>query len=114
MRLADDLDRLVASLEAAPGVDAVIVSLSHDQHGIVLHRIEIDPAFRGRGIGTAVMEVLIAFADSAGLAIALTPEGRRGTPKAALVRWYRSLGFVPNKGRNKSFRYQEALIRWPT
>lgn len=68
---------------------------------------------RGKGIGRKVFEDLNGYADSTGKTITLTPDSSFGTSKSALVRFYKSLGFVLNKGRNKDYEISELMYRKP-
>jgi hypothetical protein len=80
---------------------------------VVLSHIEIPKAGRNSGAGTAIMERIIKEADANGWPLALTPDGAFGGSKTRLEKFYRRFGFVPNKGRNKDFLTQEAMIRQP-
>ena len=77
--------------------------------------IRIPQLLRGKGIGSQVMKEIIAFADKKGLPIALTPEPEKDTKRAKnrLIKWYKSLGFVANKGRNKDYSTRETMLRFP-
>jgi len=71
----------------------------------VLHvsNLRIKKEFRGKGIGSSIMNQLKKFADENKLIITLSPEADRGY-KAKLNKFYRSHGFVWNKGRKKDYR----------
>jgi len=68
---------------------------------------------RNTGIGSKVMNDLTDKADAEGAIIALTPDNTYGGSKTRLTQFYKRFGFVPNKGRNKDFRYRETMIRYP-
>ena len=68
---------------------------------------------RGEGYGREVFEALNAYADSTGKTITLTPDSSFGTSKSALIRFYKSLGFVLNKGRNKDYEISSLMYRRP-
>lgn len=72
---------------------------------------------QGRGLGTAAMEKIAAFADENGLRIVLSPglrdDGFGTTSHSRLVRFYRRFGFVENKGRNKDFSTSAGMYRNP-
>lgn len=68
---------------------------------------------RGKGYGRDIFEALNEYADSTGKTITLTPDSSFGTSKSALVRFYRSLGFVENKGRNKDYEISDTMYRRP-
>jgi hypothetical protein len=107
---------LAAELKAEyPGLILHLESPSKGQGSpyVVLSHIEIPKASRNGGAGTAIMERIIKEADASGWPLALTPDGAFGGSKTRLEKFYRSFGFVPNKGRNKDFLTQEAMIRQP-
>jgi GNAT superfamily N-acetyltransferase len=81
--------------------------------GIVLSRIHTPEEHRGKGHAGKALKDLLAFADTHGKAVALTPEamGKGGLSKSALTAWYKSHGFVPNKGRAKDYAFRESMIR---
>lgn len=78
---------------------------------LILSKISLPKEQRGAGVGSRALEEIVRFADKHKIAIALTPDGATG--KAKLTKWYRSYGFVPNKGRNKTWKAQETMVRWP-
>lgn len=80
---------------------------------ISLSQIVVPKGERSEGLGTKAMQSLINYADSAGKTITLTPSSDFGGSKTRLVDFYRRFGFVPNKGRNKDFRYSDSMIRTP-
>jgi GNAT superfamily N-acetyltransferase len=93
---------------SAVGVDA---SVSETDGMVTLNSVQARE--RGEGAGTQYMEALIRYADSVGKPIALTPSNSLGGSVARLRRFYAGFGFVPNKGRNKDFTTQEAMVRQP-
>jgi len=86
---------------------------SHDDYGLVLDAIIINPQYRNLGTGTHVMNDLVDYADANNLIITLTPSPDYGGSKARLTKYYKRFGFKPNKGRNKDFRFRETMIRQP-
>ncbi len=88
-----------------PGVD---FSLYYDQSGNVqLDTLEVPRNIRNRGVGSAVMEELVDWADSNGLLVWMSVaqrDKRSGTTsQARLLRFYGKFGFVRNKGRGKRY-----------
>lgn len=108
----DETRELVSLLKAKYGVR---LDVSHNTRNrmLTLSRIVVPPERRGGGVGTQVMEDLHRYADQRGLSIALTPSADFGGGKARLVRFYQSLGYKPNKGKNKDYSTREAMIRVP-
>lgn len=84
---------------------------------LVLGMIEVPKADRKQGVGTAVMNELINYADSNKKRIILTPglkDDRHGTTsRARLVKFYKRFGFVENKGRYKDFSISDGMYRDP-
>jgi len=84
---------------------------------IVLGMIEVQKVERNKGIGSAVMQELIDYADTKQKRIILTPgirDDRHGTTsRARLVKFYKRFGFVENKGRNKDFSISDGMYRVP-
>lgn len=119
--------RLRAVDEPMPDVDSVIsavqrrhsdVEIRLNRHGMSLRLvlIRVPEGLRGAGRARAAMDDLLAAADRLGLRITLTPEplaGDRKTSRRRLVAWYRSLGFVPNRGRTIDLEISDAMYRYP-
>lgn len=84
---------------------------------ITLNMIEVPKADRKQGIGTAVMNDLVNYADAKNKRIVLTPglnDPRHGTTsRTRLVKFYKRFGFVENKGRNKDFSISDGMYREP-
>jgi len=93
-----------------PGLD---LDLYDTNAGYILSKIALPKEERGFGIGTQVMRRLIDIADSEGKMIALTPDTTFGGSKSRLIQFYKRFGFVPNKGRNKTFDFRETMVRYP-
>ena len=94
--------------------DEVEVDISGNaEKGYVLSKIVVPKELRDTGVGSKVMKDLIDKADNEHAIIALTPDTAFGGTKGRLIKFYKGFGFVPNKGRNKDFRYRETMIRYP-
>ena len=91
----------------------VDISISEKDKGITLSELVVPEGKRNQGIGTQVMQDIINYADSNNKTIALTPDTTFGASKTRLKEFYKNLGFVENKGKNKDFRFTETLIRKP-
>ena len=91
----------------------VDISISEKDKGITLSELVVPEGKRNQGIGTQVMQDIINYADSNNKTIALTPDTTFGGSKTRLKEFYKNLGFVDNKGRNKDFSFTETLIRKP-
>jgi len=84
------------------------------ENGYVLSSIVVPKELRSTGIGTKTMQDIIDRMDREGAIIALTPDTAFGGSKGRLIKFYKRFGFVPNKGRNKDYRFRETMIRYPT
>jgi len=83
------------------------------ERGYVLSKIEVPKDQRGQGVGSRIMQQIVNRMDKEGAIIALTPDSVFGGSKSKLIDFYKRFGFVPNKGRNKDFRFRETMIRYP-
>uniref|UniRef100_A0A6M3K8T1 Putative acetyltransferase n=1 Tax=viral metagenome TaxID=1070528 RepID=A0A6M3K8T1_9ZZZZ len=89
--------------------------ISEGKYGITLSDIRVPKEQRGQGIGTQAIKELIGYADKTGQRIILTPSKDFGaTSVARLKEFYKKLGFVENKGRNKDYQIRETMYREPT
>ena len=94
--------------------EEVEVSLHGDaKKGYALSKIEVSGDERNAGQGTKAMQDIVDRMDAEGAIIALTPDDAFGGNKNRLIKFYKRFGFVPNKGRNKDFRFRETMIRYP-
>jgi GNAT superfamily N-acetyltransferase len=91
----------------------VIIDASVGKKDINLSRIEVPKEIRNQGLGTQVMSDLSEYADSIGKRITLTPSGDFGGSVPKLKTFYKELGFVENKGKNKDFSTRETMYREP-
>lgn len=120
MDLTQDTQALQNELvQSFPGLSLWLLPKVDPQpyaQGIVeLRAIHIPKALRKQGIGSQVMERLIAWADERQLILALSPSTDLGaTSIGRLQKFYRQFGFVSNKGRFKDFRSRETMIRYPS
>ena len=80
---------------------------------LTLDKIVVPEDLRGRGVGSKAMKKIIKYADQNNKTIALTPSTDFGGNKSKLTKFYKSFGFVMNKGRNKNYETQEMMIREP-
>lgn len=103
-------ENLTAIRADYPGVE---LDVHENADAITLNLVRVPAAQRGKGTATAIMKRLLAYADSKLIPIVLTPSSDFGSSKLKLEKWYKSLGFVPNAGRHKDFRFRETMIRLP-
>lgn len=87
--------------------------IDKDMHLLTLSLLRIPYEERGRGIGTKIMKHILAYADASGSFVSLSPDASFGTGERRLRAWYKSMGFVNNKGRDREFRISESMYREP-
>jgi hypothetical protein len=96
-------------------VNALGVSLQISERGgyIELSKIVVPAAIRNTGIGTSAMKLITEYADRTNQTITLTPSSDFGGNKSRLVRFYASVGFVNNKGKQKDYQISDTMYRVP-
>lgn len=102
-----DLENILSGWRAQ-GVD---ISVSEGKRGITVGKIIVPD--RGQGVGSAVMKDISDFADKTGQTIKLDPSGDFGGNVKRLKKFYKSQGFVENKGKNRDFTISEDMFREP-
>jgi mutator protein MutT len=101
------------SMKERHGLDKFYTAYRPDDRHLSVDLISVDESRRGEGNASSAMQETLDWADSNGVTVTLTPTSEFGSSKKRLEKWYRGMGFVPNKGRNKDFRFQDAMIRVP-
>lgn len=69
---------------------------------IYISQIRIPEEQRGQGIGKDIIEMIKKYASEIQKPVVLSPESEKGYKKK-LEKFYKNLGFVHNKGRNKDY-----------
>lgn len=103
----------IASLKEKYEAQLQTLWVSCGEDVLELSVLVIKPEWRERGVGTKIMRELIQMSESSGVPLALTPTSEFGGSKRALEKWYKRLGFVPNRGRHKCWQTQMTMIRHP-
>lgn len=98
---------LSGMVEKYPGVK---LTAYESKEKIELMEIVVPENMRGRGIGTEIIRTIQNYASMVGKPVVLRPEADRGH-KGDLYRFYRKLGFVPNKGRNMDYSLSSPTSR---
>ena len=80
---------------------------------IILSALVVDKAHRKEGVGSKFMDELINIADRLRAIVLLTPSSDFGGNVNKLRKFYSNFGFKRNLGRNKDYRFSEAMIRLP-
>lgn len=96
----------------AAGVDNSVFHRT-DSNTVHLSSVVVPRHAQRQGIGTQFMTDLRTYADKHGAMITLTPSTDFGSSKSGLMKFYKSHGFVENKGRNKDFTISNTMYRNP-
>tara|TARA_R110000803_G_scaffold31740_1_gene70469 strand:- start:504 stop:1394 length:891 start_codon:yes stop_codon:yes gene_type:complete len=86
-------------------------SIRENKDRIILDKIEIPKENRNKGLGTKAMKDLISYSDKSGKRIELSPSVDFGSNKKRLTEFYKRLGFIENKGKNKDYGISELMYR---
>ncbi|EQB3084703.1 GNAT family N-acetyltransferase [Acinetobacter baumannii] len=106
------VDDFVKGLKKQYGIELGLKG-STSSNVLSLHKIVVPEDMRNQGTGTKAMQDIINYADSQNKTIALTPSSDFGGNKNRLTGFYKKLGFVENKGRNKDYEISESMYRSP-
>ncbi|HFF5302998.1 TPA: GNAT family N-acetyltransferase [Acinetobacter baumannii] len=106
------VDDFAKSIKKQYGIELSLKG-SPSSNVLSLHKIVVPEAMRNQGNGTKAMQDVISYADSQNKTIALTPSSDFGGNKSRLTSFYKKLGFVENKGRNKDYEISESMYRSP-
>lgn len=89
----------------------IMLDLYNTDKYLELSRIEIPKEKRGTGVGTKVMELIIAFANEKDKPIFLTPSKDFGaTSISRLTNFYKDLGFVKNTDKSLT---KNTMVKYP-
>ncbi len=108
--IQDELDAIIQKYESL-GMVCWIYLRSNGSIHVASIKIP-NKTERKRGLGGALMGEISGLCDKYNLLCTLTPANTE-TPMSVLLQFYKKFGFVPNKGRNKDFRFMESMIRYP-
>jgi GNAT superfamily N-acetyltransferase len=98
-------------VKAEWGAAGISSSLSESDDRITLSKIVVPDGARGEGVGTKAMQSLVAYADSVGKHVVLSPSPDFGGNKKRLSDFYKRFGFIENKGKNRAFSTMESMYR---
>jgi GNAT superfamily N-acetyltransferase len=96
-----------------PRHPTVLLGAREDARSITLDRLIVPSGSRGRGVGSAVMRDLVAYADRHGKQVRVTPSGAFGGAPRRLAGFYARFGFVPNEGAQRDPACGERMYRDP-
>ena len=101
----------IASQYKQEGVDSFV---SESEQSITLSKVVVPKDQRGSGVGSKFMNDLVAYSDSTGKTIKLTPSKDFGASSVSRLKdFYKKFGFVENKGQNKDLSISESMYRIP-
>ena len=89
------------------------IELSNREQYLILNKIFINPEHRNKDYANDMMNILFEYADNNNKIIALTPDNIWGANKLKLKKWYISLGFKINRGRNADYQTRELMLKQP-
>ncbi|MEU5446904.1 GNAT family N-acetyltransferase [Streptomyces californicus] len=98
---------------AAEAPDVTVWTEVDSAGHLALSKIVVPPGLRRQGIGTRVMELLIAEADRQAITMTLSPTREFGSGLRRLRGFYRRFGFSTNGGRIKDYTTAHDMIRLP-
>jgi predicted GNAT family N-acyltransferase len=108
----DDLKALAEKYQKDHGIDADVWS---GKRGIELSKVVVPKEKRGGGLGSKFMKELASHADKEGKRIVLSPSKDFGASSVdRLKTFYKSHGFVENKGKNKDYEISHSMYRNPS
>lgn len=107
--ISENVESLRKSLDDI-GVDH---SVYQNKNTLTVSKIVVPKEKRNQGIGSQSMKAINAHADKHKLKVVLTPSSDFGGTKSRLVKFYKSHGYVENKGKNKDFSTRETMYREP-
>jgi GNAT superfamily N-acetyltransferase len=80
-----------------------------------IHMVLTHKDHSGKGSAREAMHHFLAHTDKHGMRTHLTPEPlNTETKKTKLVKFYKSLGYVPNKGKDKDYSIRSTMVRNPS
>lgn len=87
---------------------------SKDGKRASLSLIKVPDDKRGEGLAKKIMNELINLADSNEVILTLTPSSDFGSNKNRLIKFYKTFGFVDNKGKKKDYEISDSMYRLPS
>lgn len=105
------------ALEQKYNLKNLWISDMSNRNAIELSNIVVSRENQKQGVGSAVMQEIVDFAERHGRIIVLDPalkDKKHGTTSQSRLRqFYKRFGFIDNKGRNKDYNFRNLMIRYP-
>ncbi len=91
------------------------IDIHHSEKGnkITISKMVVPKEHRGKGVGTKHLKKITDYADENKKTVALTPSSDFGGKISKLKKFYKSHGFIENKGKNKDYEISESYYRKP-
>ena len=89
------------------------LDIYENKNSLKVPRIVVKEECKGNGVGTQIMDDLIAYADSNTQIVTLTPSSDFGGNKNRLIQFYKRFGFKHNSGVHKNYEFRDTMIRYP-
>jgi len=103
-----DLGKILTDIRAEyPGLKIYAFDMPEQ---VYISSIVVPQEMRGKGIGSSIIKRIQDFARLSGKPVTIRPQAERGYKKN-LDRFYKNLGFVDNKGRNKDYKLSSPFGR---
>jgi len=109
--LENDIWKSLRNMYSSKGIIIDIYNNSRNISEISL--LKVPKESRGQGIAKEIMKKIIDIADKNNIVLSLTPVNEFGASKARLIDFYKSFGFVMNKGKNKNYQINNTMLREP-
>ena len=110
--VAEPVDLTPGVRQFVSGNTTVDYTVSNDGKRAEVTMAKTPEAQRGQGSARRAMQAFLDEADAKGMQVVLTADPMdKSTSKAKLAAFYKSLGFVPNKGKAKDFTTRAGMVR---
>ncbi len=110
-QLGDGWRTLAAELRKT-GVN-VDFQVSYAPGVVVIPRLRVEEAERGKGRARAALARICQLADAVGVTLAITPSKAFGSTIEGLKRLYSSFGFIDNRGKHRDPAISGGMYRTP-
>jgi GNAT superfamily N-acetyltransferase len=101
-----------------PEIDRVELYFDDTNNSIFLSDMYIRAEYRGKGVGTKIMNDIINLSDEMNLPVVLIPEPEENSmTQKQLINFYKKFGFVINRGKmidySLSIPFAMTMVRYP-
>jgi GNAT superfamily N-acetyltransferase len=101
-----------------PEIKRVELYFDDTNNSIFLSDMYIQPEYRGKGIGTKIMNDIINISDEMNLPVVLIPEPEENSmSQRQLINFYKKFGFIINRGDKMDYSlsipFVMTMVRYP-